>query len=402
MKKAKFKIISCIFALMCTTASAQKQGTLYPAPEPENIYKHYTGTIGDKKIVLDLMYGYNGGSNFGGSRYYTPGKEGVTTFSMNGPSMADRHAMAVATEFTPIDQLWVKYSEIWPNGTTPHWQFHIVGNRLNGTWTSADSTQRYDVHLTEDYSQSSKMDISFIHDTILIINKYGRKFIAQLNLVTAWPLIKEDNGQFIMEEISLFLTGAKGLNKDDYLRGLKEDYRQKLIGGNRDRIDYNSEEGEEVYAGWGWYCMYMELTPEYNDNGFLVLKKAYGDMCTYKIVKNERSFLCLDVRNKKRLEYNDILTTDSTKISELLGETARKQYQLDADKKLSTWFLYDHLPVTKNIALGNEGITFLYREGEILEDKKDGKGYSQIPELFISYKDLGDMLTKNFKKRIGM
>jgi hypothetical protein len=56
--------LSFLFAIDTRSLAQYKHRKANPHEAGEDIYKHYTGTIVSKKIVLDLRYGYQGATNY--------------------------------------------------------------------------------------------------------------------------------------------------------------------------------------------------------------------------------------------------------------------------------------------------------------------------------------------------
>ncbi len=63
-----------------------------------DIYRHYTGTIGSDHVVLDLRYGMDGGSNYGGSACYYIEKNLITNIMIRYPG-PDNPPMDADEEF---------------------------------------------------------------------------------------------------------------------------------------------------------------------------------------------------------------------------------------------------------------------------------------------------------------
>jgi hypothetical protein len=156
---------------------------------------------------------------------------------------------------------------------------------------------------------------------------------------------------------------------------------------------------QDYLKGWsGKPNEYVMFMPVYNDNNILVFEKQDG-------LEGGYTYLCLDVLNKKQLALKDIINADNNKLSSLLESAARKQYNLDAHKPLSTWFRTDKIPVTTKIMLVNNGINFCYNMQEIIPEK-DYKHKFIFPDgpikIFLSYEQLKGMMNEDFKKRVGM
>jgi len=369
MKRIQHGFLMAAFFIIASSVSyAQKKRAANPHAPGEDIYKHYTGTIGTRKVTLDLRYGYQGASNYGGSTYYYPNQEGTTLFYIYEPETFDHNVTLTAGEQEESHKLMADARELNRNRSAfPKWKFTITGNKLTGKWYSPDGIVIYDINLTEDYSRSYPMDVIYFRDTSSETTLIAVKPSANTN---------SSDADFITSAELNFINGRSiGVNNwPDYFTG---GYAKKLAGVN-------------------------DMFPVYNDNGFLVLMKS---QYTNKFPVDDFSFLCLDVLNKRILTLNDILNIDETRLSALLEKSVRKNYNLDPNKELSAWFLFDKIPVSEKIMIGNKGINFYYAIDEVIpaKDYQDKFLDRHTPiKIFLSYDDLKDMLKDDFKKRVGI
>src|ERR1044072_3981757 len=108
-----------------------------------SFYKRYSGTLGDKQIVLHL-------NKYGNS------VQGVYSYTSIGQDILLRD-----WSDTVKDDGIFYFNEIVPadmpeqNGEGPSWNLHISGNPASGEWHSADGTQAYPIELTEEYPEGS-------------------------------------------------------------------------------------------------------------------------------------------------------------------------------------------------------------------------------------------------------
>ncbi len=357
------KIICClgIACLLMGSVSASAQKKMCPDPHGpgQDIYKHYKGTLGGKAVSLDLRYGYCGGSNYGGSTYYYDDNERTTLFYIYEPKSYEHGVTLTAGEQQEQTNIWEDYKDQM-EPVMPTWEFKILGNKLIGKWQSDDKKINSDIELDEDYSRSVPMDIRFIKDSTS-----GASFVGVKPAAT----VSKKNADFIEGEQLKFVSSSDETIKTwpDYLR-----YYAKNNSGM-------------------FYFM-----PVYNDNGFLVLEK------NLRIKKLEKNYyLNLDVNNRKQVTLNDIVISDRKKLSAMLETAVRKKYNLEAGKKLSTWFINDQMPVTDNIMIGHKGIVFCYNPGVIYNVNHD-KDENNVIRVFLSYGQLSKIMKPDFRRRIGM
>ena len=362
LKKINLAVVFTIFAFF-SIAQTHKwdkcRGKDIPGAE---IYKHYSGTIGDKKVVLDLTFGFCGGSNYGGSTYYYPGKEGSTLFNIGEPDSFDLNITLYGEEEPVKNKLWENINSWTDRSKLSRWTFKIKDEKLTGTWGSADNKETRDINLTEDYTKSVPMELIRFEDKLS-----GTSLLYSKPSLTAKPA----DAEFVTEQQLNFLGATKEHNRNwqDFLRTLKE---SNSLG-------------------------YIMFIPVYNDNGFLVFEK----MTTPNDgkYKPKYSYLCLDVQNKKRLTLNDIIHSNN-EITTMLETALRKKYNLDKDKRLNMYFNFEKVPVTNNIMLTEQGINFCYNFDEIVIKQNNLRPSESQIKVFLSYNQLKKVLQEDFKKRL--
>jgi hypothetical protein len=341
--------------LLHTHSCAQRWNTGKHAPGAD-VYKHYTGTLGGKKVTLDLRYGYNGSSNYGGSTYYFPDKDERTLFYIRQPADFSRDVPLVCFE-QPEDTALIT-SRTYDN-TSASWLFKITGDKLTGTWHSGIDRDHAVIELVEDYTNSCPMELAFFSNNLDVL-PYPTAMICA---IPSSRMNKEDAAFVTSEEIS-FLSGGKSPFTT------WEAYEQ----GNAGRFDAN-----------------RYLVPVYNDNGILVIENEYGSSHLGNL---ELSYLTLDIRNHKRLQADDMLNLASMKLSGLLEDAFRKKYGILATEPLSSRLRHDRIPSTKMVYPVHSGIVFCYMPDELAKDKEVA--------ICVPYHQLRGILTPEFSKRLGL
>ena len=356
-----------------------------PHATGEDICKHYTGTIGDKNVVLDLRYGYQGASNYGGSRYYYADKAGTYGLIIPEPESFDHNIVLTAEEAKENHDL--NNDDLAPDRSNlaAKWEFTISGDSLTGTRQDFVTRQTEDIRLAEDYKKSTELDMVFITDK-LPTKDDPEKTWAMASYMLVQPSFNtvEDKVIFIKGTALNFLGGLKlGAY---YWSAFPPAYTKKFFD------DIVAENDTPIVEK----DYYMALMPTYNDNGFLVLERMIG------LGYDSISYLCMDVRNKKQLDLKDILNVDNAKLSKLLENALREKYKLDKNKSLNTWLLVSKIPVTKNFALGHKGIYFTYNSGELYKSKPGSWNARNELSIFLPYDQLQSMLKPEFKKRLAL
>lgn len=142
------------------------------------------------------------------------------------------------------------------------------------------------------------------------------------------------------------------------------------------------------------YQSYEEITVTYNNNGYLIL---YSEVYDYSggAHGNHGAFaVCLDLKNKKRLQLSDLLTTDSVTLQHLIEKQFRKDYELKPNEPLTQILFEDKLPANDNFYFDEEGIGFRYTPYEVAPYA------AGIIDVKLSYKELAPYLNKLFKHRM--
>lgn len=363
MKKCVLPLLA-ISVLQSTAIVAQTKSKDPHAPG-EDIYKHYTGTIGTRQVTLDLLYGYQGSSNYGGSWYYSPDNNVATQFFIQQPSSFE-HNVALAAHEQPDDTSLVVN---WPSEDQKMaaWNFTISGEKLKGRWKSGDRKRNYNVELAEDYGSSVPLDLFVRSGSSTEVDASGKakRTVNVVGIKPASACSRQDAG-FISSEAAKFLYG----NNSGELEVYYTEYIRRYI---------NDAEGKgpaRVY-----------FTPVYNDNSLLVLKleQYNGHVAT-------EAYLSLDVRNHERLMPADMLDISNAKLSQLLETAARRKYGFTPGVKLSTWLVKDRVTAAKNFYPGHRGFYFTYQAGELAKNK--------AITLFLPYEQVDEMMPKVFKKRV--
>lgn len=392
------KIQQVLFLILVMTLisgdflSAQGRKGTDPYAPGENIYKHYVGTIGKRKAVLDLVWGYQGGSNFGGSNFYFMDTSVVYNLSILQPATFDHgetlHAVVDMGENpwgTEQDDAGISID------------FNIIENKLTGKYHNMLTGEVYDINLTEEYGKPIAFDMIIGSDAATITGNHGNAVTADIFTLGVTPAVKITNiteMDFINKQLLKF---AQLENiQAEYIADFYKEYRVNFISASKIYFTRLFASGNIINPESPEYKSNLSrmliLRPVYNDTGFLVFKK-YADNGKGR----EMTFLNLDMKTKKPLQLKDIVKKNPGWMSSLLESQFRKKYNLGTTVKLKDLLKVDRMPVTENIALTHDGIIFYYKQVDILKENME-------PDLAISvyltYKQLRPILKKEFADRI--
>ncbi len=394
--KKRIVFFLLVFPIFGAGLRAQVAENVDPYAPGENIYRHYTGTIGQHKAVIDLRFGFQNASNFGGSTYYFTDEGGLNFFLLSKPPTTahnDQQRAQVYPENIPLKEVKNVYSIFVQ---TSRFEFTLSHDSLIGKWYNQNAMEPLIITLTENYSNAVPLIFKHIDDSAVANGKNNetKKAVASYNGVQLSPKVNEKDAQFITKAVSQFLGGnGKGLSDPyDLSRAV---FQQYFLGFNS-----TVKKGEKL-DGSTFSGIYT-LFPVYNDNGFLILQVGgYQYDFANKEYTDRNRYLCLDVKNKKTLNPDDILEPNNEVLTTLLEKTFREKYQLEPGKKLNELFTTDKMPLTDNIMPVSKGIIFSYYPAKIFRESED---ISELQEmrLFISYTELHSLLKPDFKARIGL
>ncbi len=375
---------------------AQSHDTEKPGAEPDNIYKHYTGTIGNKKVIVDLRYGFNGSSNYGGSTYHFAGEDKFTQFMIRQPQSFAHNVLLTATE--SIDDTDIEKSPIGRNEAAPKWRFTIAGNKLTGSRFSAGNEVHQDIKLVEDYGNSTAFNV----------------VAARHSSIEMLP--GADNPR--IETYLTFVTPSSGTSETD--ARLIEDGVMKVAGFTRKEVpdfgdlpkafsqqftDTCHRRAKASFTSIDSFSRFMKMAtimPVYNDNGIVVLENNEVQSELTGIVAGF-SYHCIDLHNHREYPFSEMMNTDKTKLGAILEMTIRENFRLEKSEKLSTWLRSDKMPVSNFFYPVEKGMIFVYKVDDLIEQEKiTPMMFRTQISLYVPYGKLDGLLLPGFKKRLGI
>lgn len=345
-------------------------------------YKHYSGTIADEPVDVNLQ---QYGNTITGSYYYD--KHGVP-IALYGSNTPDSNGMYRLEE---------NISEENTNASANYWLFAIEDNSdgssiLTGTWVSGDKKKNYNISLKEDYSIANKFNVVYTSDSMAYdeTKESPKAYIENEEVLPSFSA--DEKGKYVLTLLSQELNCNNISNTDQLINCLKKrdsdffaTYKEDLSGMKDDAFAPRLNYAQSTYR---WIT--------YNANDWLVLKNydysymggAHGNyVSTYK---------CIDLKNKKVWELGNIMIVDTNKLVNILETDIRNQFGLDKTMPLTDRLLVEKVHIPSTFYITHTGIGFKYDTYEIAS-YADGE-----VEVFVPYSKIGDQLTPAFRDRMGL
>ncbi len=371
-----FLLLLCISFI--TPAHAGDRKTCHSDAPGENIYKHYTGTIGGKHVVLDLRYGFCGASNYGGSYvYFTEGNETKCLAIYEPKSFA--HTAELHAEEHPINYRWGIPEEV----VFPSWTFVIKDDQLTGKWTSADKKTTAEINLVEDYSKTIRLDLMSYRDSATTMQP-GRPmrtaYFYYLGVKPTANANKAINYLINGELLKLTEVDQQGVTNIEIMPAT---IAQQRFGEFTTAYGLMPEDTAQAEWHRGNFSYSALVFPVYNDNGLLSLELVNTG-------KKPSRYVCISLGTNKSLKLADIVTTNNG----ILKAQIIKEYRNTADSETLKAFPVSNIEVPENFMFTGKGIIFCY-------PYDTGKGYTAEARVFLSFKQLGTTMKKEFRMLMG-
>ncbi|MCC7029183.1 MAG: hypothetical protein IT257_02680 [Chitinophagaceae bacterium] len=390
-------LVSLSLFLCNSLVFAQEKKRGNPYAEGENIYKHYAGSIGGRKVVLDLVWGFQGGSNFGGSYYYFTDSPQVNHMSILEPPTFE-HTEKLRGIVEPEENPW-NYEDLSFDDADVTWDFHIDGNILTGVYRKKSTGEEHALYLVETYGKSIAFDMVIGSDRVMIPSSSGGGAAAEIFTLGISPSPLTTNiteMDFVNKELLKF-TQIENI-QSEYIADYYKAMRVNFIKGSKIYFTQLFASGNAVNTESAEYKSHLTrrllVRPVYNDTGFLVVKKYFFDG-----EKNTEQYLNLDLKRSKRLVLADILKINERWLSAMIEAAFRSKYNMGNTAKLNQWLTVDRLPVSQKYSLSPRGIIFYYDKKSLIKDKSL-TFYEADFAVFISYEQLRSMMKRDFAARI--
>jgi len=337
---------------------------IVPRGNPDTIsynYRHFTGVFPNgKMVVMDLTVVKN--SLITGYYYI---KQSALNLELTG-KISD----SLVTMFS-ADSSMLFTGKILKN------------NEITGKWIGSDG-QNYNIQLIENYPTSVSFtgysEVRQIKmaetDSVSVYNYFIQYLHPKLPITT-----KKERGLVQIIEKGTFGECAKFNNPSKSIDSVinKNAQEYKLLQSSYDSIFISS-----MYM----WDSYLSSTVYFNDEYILTLATNFYDFKGGAHGFGGTSFAVYDIKSGNKLDLWDILLVEhENEIEALLIQKLFGYFMVDSKEELNNYlFDSEELKLTENIAVNNQGITFLYLPYEIAP-------YAHGPILVtINYSEIKEFL----------
>lgn len=377
IKKAVSKLIFTFLLASCVAfaASAQNRKPCDTDVQGDNIYKHYSGTIGQRKVMVDLRYGYCGASNYGGSYVYDL-TNGTVAILMIGEPESFMHGVPLTGH-----ELSVSLNDWGEGASRASWNFTIAGDRLTGKWHSADKKQEANIDLKEDYRTSYSFDMVSARDSAKTMRPGKPMLTAQYSFFGAIPSSKVEvqDANYIKQIISGLADGTTANTAD--IESLPSIVFQKNTSDFTTGYKMLPADTSDITWKYGYlqYTAYTTVYPIYNNDGIVALE--YTRAGYFDKFNEQRHVVIIDVKNKKVLNAENIFVSKEKLVVKL-----KELYKKQPGAVLSL----NDITADAEFMVSASGIVFWFR------------GQQKPDAIYVPYTQIADLLTKDFRKRMKL
>lgn len=364
-----------LFLSPLNAITAQPQTKKGPSNPGKIFYKHFSGTLGEKRITLEF-HAVNHDSF--GSYYYLDQGESI---ALKTPFTKGEKSGFILEELKPG-----AYESDYPN----RWYFKLDGSSLKGIWQNPTGTVKYPIYLEETYPQGvTPFDYFSFYENIASPRPTKHAFSHEVHYT--FPLPKDHTTlAWLSREIKTnlafdpALTFQAGFNQK--VKRLKADFETSFE-------DYEDELDHYSLPDWKTT---VSMTVTYNNKGYLVLEKKESHYQGGAHGYIESSLYCYDMAQKAPMALNAITSISPRHLEKLVEEQFRKDYNLLENEGLDKVLFKDKIPLTSNFGLNEKGIYFNYKPYEIAP-------YSMGSiRILIPYARFSDTLNPAFKDRMQL
>ncbi len=388
MKVTMLHVFMLAFALLPGSPSFAQKKDCKSLTHGADIYKHFTGTIGKRKVAMDLRFGFCGGSNYGGSYLYDLAGHDAKTLIIGEPAKFEYDATLTASEYF-IGDNWMDAEQ--DGGSQPAtWVFTIKDGHLAGKWQSGDKKQTLDINLVEEYKNAVPLEIFAYRDSTKKYLGYQR-LSAVYRFIGVKPssLVSGSDAEFINGQLLEMTVGKKG--------GAMTFSDMPLVESRKCFDDFNvdcqrlvSDTPVSDQPALGGHNYYSMLFPIYNGDGFLVMECESFSTGSIKGMTSRNVYSCIDVARKKVWHLNDVVA-DISKLTELLRDLYRSSVKQGAREVLPA----DKITPVESMIVTRNGLVFCYPSADDMRITRETR-------VFVPYEKLSKVLTADFKLRMSM
>lgn len=270
------------------------------------------------------------------------------------------------------------------------WKCRYDNGRITGTWYSADREKNYPVLLKEELPQGVQAFTYQSVDTTVYLfpgdTSDDRSY--DLEYSVAFALGNTETADWLNRAIKKNQRVAPGLSLLQNI-SLQIDSNITEYLANRDEARGNSS------GVWSWE-MDNDLSVDYNQNGYVILVASGYQYSGGAHGGAWSVFDCLDVKNKKTLALNDIVSADSSVLESLLEQQFREDYQLKATDSLTEYLFENKLMPNDNFSFDGSGLYFTYNQYEV------APYVMGIISVMIPWEKLKPYINREFAQRMGL
>lgn len=278
-------------------------------------------------------------------------------------------------------------------------KWHIIQteNGIKGIWISRDGKKTSNISLKENYpTGSSLFNIVGKSDSSAVYFKEDTA-VARTYMMMMEPSDASVTKWFSEMLIKNFWSDETAKPKS--LSNLIETETKSYIKDYKAEIDTMRMNGELADTGMHYMLNYenqLNSNAFYNDNGFVVLDiGSYGYYGGAHGIQGT-SAICFDVKEKKVMVLEDILSIDSLTLQKIVEKNFKARSGLKPNEPMTEVLFENKLPANDNFYFTNKGLGFIYQPYEVA-------AYAfGIVNVFIPYNEVRQYLNPQFALRMGL
>ena len=351
------------------------------AAVPENLYSHFRGTLGDQKIVMNLI---KVKEDLTGTYYYE--KYGIPIVLRGNMTGEDAF---VLKEYDVSGNEMLMTAKFGPD------------NEITGSWRYAGTdVKTLPLELNEIYSGGLKFDIYELSDNLAFEKGVSESPRAFIDLIFADVRTNSNKGsdrkirdiththyfgQPVSEED---VKQRLERERDNYFKNCLGEYLEWKKGRDPSDSSYSAALNRELSRSVNIRC---------NEKGILSLEALQYEYSGGAHGNYGSKFLVLDLKKAKKLTLKDVIKTESLQaLPDLLERKLREKYNIAPSVDLAEvdklCMLVDAIEPTENFYLTPQGIGFYYNPYEIA-------CYAHGSEdIFIPFKEMKGLLRPGFER----
>lgn len=358
-------ILSLCLVFGCKTGE-EEEAPVLPASGPvsSSFYQRYTGTLGDKQIVLQL--------------HASPER----TYGMYYDQAVGDPIPIVSGEIEGATNNLVFFE---PEADSTTWRVTVDQGGIRGNWYGHGETR--EISLTP-ASTSLRLMPFEAQDSSYASGVEGP--IALVSHQLYLPATAQIRERDLVESAMLTMLGCDS-SKDADLKQCLDRQRTDFYKFHKENISASPETADAWTRN---YFLGHSMVVAYNDNDLLIFG-IRSDHYTGGIHENfSTMFVNLDLREERIWELADVIAVDSNILDPMIEAELRQSRSLAGAQNVD--IIADKVRYTENIYLTDKGITFVYAPYELMAWSE---GEVQV---FIPFSQLKASLRPEFVQRLGI